>query len=814
MNCFLCQVPFGTRSAYFDHLTIHHGTPTVFKYTCTACVPSASYQNLHRFKRHINTNHSGLFGSNVASGNDKTEANIEIEIPIHPGNEEYLDNTTRTASSNDMDTTANEEKEKTTLSDSDILDLRNKLREMFLNFTLDLHSKSNYTRKDVINLQQSITDQIVKPICDTLLRVAPIVDCNENIKELISDMYQPFQFIGTEQKFNTTLKDINLNDKLQVINYEDDEKNIVSKGCIMPIKYQFKQFFESGDVFSETMKHMSSLEKSNDITNVVNGTLWKNVKEEFPSKCVIPYFIYSDEVEMNDAIGAHSGTHKVTGIYYNFPTIPTQFLSRLENLFVAGFIKASDLSKLGPSQALKDLIDVFIDIEQNGIEFDINGNKICVYFVLMGILGDNLGINMLMGFATSFSSLFYCRFCTTDKYESQTNVRLDPNKNRNRDNYAVDIRKPFKESGIKEESAFNKLKHYHVAEFVCVDLMHDLYSHGVCNYDMSLVLSYMIKNLKISLKTINYRIQMFDCKETEKRNTFKTITKDQIKSTNFKMTAREMMFFVHYFPLIFGEIIPENDKVWNFVLSLVELVNVILLPRFNDEMLFILEEQIVYHHTLYREIFDEHLKPKYHILLHYAQTIRKIGPPRYIWSFRFEAFHQVFKKYCRNITSRRNICFTLCTKANLIFMHNIRNTNNFKDPLVYKNAVSLKLIDLPYFSTLNLTSQLLTSTFNATSTVTYKGTEYRVGQFLTKSNINMKVIELHQIKDLLITTNVLNVACQQWQIEEYSTHFASFKVNSAEPVFNLFHVDEFDGPPINVFDIQGNSYIRLKKYFK
>lgn len=70
---------------------------------------------------------------------------------------------------------------------------------------------------------------------------------------------------------------------------------------------------------------------------------------------------------MNDAIGAHSGTHKVTGLYYNFPTIPSHFLSRLENIFVAGFIKAADIARVGPSTALKELVDTLKELEDSGI---------------------------------------------------------------------------------------------------------------------------------------------------------------------------------------------------------------------------------------------------------------------------------------------------------------------------------------------------------------------------------------------------------------------------------------------------------------
>ena len=819
MNCHLCHQPYESVQHISDHLTIYHSTPPVFKYTCTACVPSASFQNIHRFKRHVKAKHHDLFLPNATERTNKhpIQRNIApgsapgpIEPDINVEDNDYHE----PAGTNNAAFIDKELPEEKTISEIEILDVRNSIREKFLGFTLSLHNKSNYTRKDIIDLQQCVTDEIVKPICDALFKVASVDKNAIGINELINDLYNPFEFISTEQKLNSTLQSIGLSDSLHEINFEDAEENIVSKACLMPIKRQFTQFFESGNVFNETVENMRLLEESKEITNVLNGSLWKTVKSKYDNKMVMPYFLYSDEVEMNDAIGAHSGTHKVTGLYYNFPTIPSHFLSRLENIFVAGFIKAADIARVGPSTALKELVDTLKELEDSGIELVINGKTHLVYFVLMGILGDNLGINTLMGFATSFSSLMYCRFCTQTKYESQTSICLDQNRNRTKQNYEIDVQKSFRESGIKEVSVFNDMAHYHVAEFAIVDIMHDFYSHGICSYDLSLVLSYMIQTLKISLHTINYRIQMFDVQETERRNTFKTITREHIKTGNFKMTAREMMLFVHYFPLMFGDLIPANDYVWSFVLSLVELTTLVLLPKYNDELLNTLEKQIEYHHFHYRQLFAEPLKPKYHILLHYVQTIRKIGPPRYTWSFRFEAFHQVFKKYCRNITSRKNICLTLCIKAKLIFIHDIEHMNHFKNPIVYKNPINLRSIDLSYFSLLDLTNELLTSNFKAVSKVSYKGTDYKVGQFLTKTTNNMKTVKLYEIKDILIATDtVVKVACQQWKVEKYSYHFASFEVDKPLPDFCIMLIDTFDGPPIHIYNVQENSYVRLKKYF-
>lgn len=810
MNCFLCHEIHSSFTSYMDHLAIYHGTPPVFKYTCTACMPPALFQDIHRFKRHVTGQHLSIFNPSSISKNQQNE---------HENLEEHTSTTMETDHVDDFE---NEEpetmnceekvKEKVPLNENDILELRNRLRENVYKFTLSLYSQPNMTRKNVLEIQKNVTEEIVKPIYNIFTSIASISE-DEGVKNLLNDLREPFNFIATEQKFKSATQNLGLSDSIQTINFANSEGEIVSKGCLMPIKHQIKLFFESPNVLSRTLENMSQLEQEDTLKNVVNGSLWKSIKEKAGDKVIVPYFLYSDEAEMNDAIGAHSGTHKVCCIYYSFPTIPSHLLSRLDNIFVAGFIKASDMSEFGPSNVLQDLIDILVDLESNGLNLMIKGTVTQVQFVLLGILGDNLGINTLMGFAASFSALFYCRFCKMNKYDAQALLAIDSKLNRTKENYEEDSLKSFKESGIKEKSEFNKLKYYHVADFAIVDAMHDLYSHGICNYEISLVLDYMIQKLHISLHTINYKIQMFSYGETEKRNMFKKITREQIRSTNFKMTAREMMMFVHYLPLIFGEIIPEDNKVWDFVLSLVELADLILLPSFDEEMLKVLEKQIVYHHSLYREIFDQNLKPKHHLLLHYAQTIEKIGPPRYTWSFRFEAAHQTFKKYCRAITSRRNICLTLCKKANLIFINNINNRSHFQEQIIFKKVVKLKLIDLPYFSELELTSELLTSSFYASGFVSYRGTEYKVGYFLTISKQNMRTVTVFEIKDLLVKDEHLFVACQQWDVKGYANHFASFEVSLPQSKFFIMNVNQFDGPPVHLYNSGNKNYVRLKKFF-
>lgn len=114
------------------------------------------------------------------------------------------------------------------------------------------------------------------------------------------------------------------------------------------------------------------------------------------------------------------------------------------------------------------------------------------------------------------------------------------------------------------------------------------------------------------------------------------ITIINLQKYHLKMSAREIMTFVHFFPLMVGDLIPENYEVWNFILILIKIVDLLLSYNFTENSIKYLEQLIKEHNNLYCNLFSKTLKPKYHILIHYPNIIRQSGPPRYYWYFRFE----------------------------------------------------------------------------------------------------------------------------------------------------------------------------------
>lgn len=350
MDCYLCPAFYPTIDSLLRHLQVDHGAPANSNYKCTACKPAALFKDVHRFKRHIKTRHHTLFQVSIASSQIQHEEDNQLP-DVEAAPEESKTNNSAVEDQGFAANINNEENSKIAKSrEQEILEIRNNLREVFLSFTINLHSKKNLSRKNVIELQQNITDDIVIPILDALSKVIDMPEDPINV-ELINDLRDPFNFICTEQRLNTQLGNLNMIQAPTVIHYEDEDGNTVSKGCLTPIKFQLKKFLETGSIFQQTLQNMARLEQTNGISNVVNGTLWKTVKPMYGEKSVIPFFLYSDEAELNDALGAHSGTHKVCGLYYSLPTIPSHYLSRLSCIFVAGFIKASDIAKRGPSTA-------------------------------------------------------------------------------------------------------------------------------------------------------------------------------------------------------------------------------------------------------------------------------------------------------------------------------------------------------------------------------------------------------------------------------------------------------------------------------
>lgn len=165
---------------------------------------------------------------------------------------------------------------------------------------------------------------------------------------------------------------------------------------LLSLKTNLKAFFELPNVYETALNFTNKATNTTDVLiSFLNGTTWKKIRSLFTNKTVFPLFLYYDDCEMGNPLGSHSGIHKMGCVYYSVPALPPEYLSSLENIFVAYLFHLDDRGtyKINNDKMYKALIDELIDLQTNGISICVNSEIHHIYFALGLVLGDNLGLN-------------------------------------------------------------------------------------------------------------------------------------------------------------------------------------------------------------------------------------------------------------------------------------------------------------------------------------------------------------------------------------------------------------------------------------
>jgi len=129
------------------------------------------------------------------------------------------------------------------------------------------------------------------------------------------------------------------------------------------------------------------------------------------------------------------------GVYYSFPSTPNFLRYSLNSIFVYALFNTKDVKSVGNDKTFFKLVEEINELENIGIKINLSGKTTNIKFVLGLVVGDNLGINSVLRFSKSFSSIYFCRFCVNDKKKIQTMATEDHSSLRNRVNYNEHVNK-------------------------------------------------------------------------------------------------------------------------------------------------------------------------------------------------------------------------------------------------------------------------------------------------------------------------------------------------------------------------------------
>lgn len=434
----------------------------------------------------------------------------------------------------------------------------------------------------------------------------------------------------------------------------------------IPLREVLHAFFALESLLVDTLQYMADLYKDvKVIRNFIQGSYWQSKRTVHVDRIVIPMFLYFDDYETSNALGSHSGIHKLGAVYISVPCLPPWRCSDLSNIFLTLLFHSSDRSRFGNKVIFQPVIDELNYLSTTGILFNLPDFNGIVHFELGLITGDNLGIHSITGFLESFSANYPCRMCriTKERMKVQSNedfvlLRCDAD-------YETDLLEGIPaNSGVKERCVWTKVSGFRLFSQVGVDIMHDILE-GVGKYIMALVISKYIKRFKyFSLELLNTRLQTF-AYGPDTRNKPVELSMVHINKRHIRLSSSEMLTFIRYFSVLIGDKVPGGDMYWALYIKLREVLELAMATSVWVGLNAVMRDCVTQLNELYLHLSNEPLKPKFHHLTHYHNAMINFGPLSFFSSMRYEAKHRLSKTSARASSNRRNISLSLAIKHQL-----------------------------------------------------------------------------------------------------------------------------------------------------
>jgi hypothetical protein len=330
------------------------------------------------------------------------------------------------------------------------------------------------------------------------------------------------------------------------------------------------------------------------------------------------------------------------------------------------------LKTYGFNPILDKIVAEIRHLSKDGLcgDFPLIGTR-PVYVSIGQVTCDNLALNGLFGFIESFAVDNFCTLCICSMDEIQEKFYENQFMKRTLEEYNKDINSlpqvlasgKLHSRGIKAKCLLNDIDGFHVAVNYGLDPFH-IILEGIALVELGCILyTLCITKKYFSIETLNRRVDRFwSVINTEQRNKPPQLYSPEegcrIKPS---MKAVQCWSLIKYLPIIVGDLVPDNDPHWLFLLDLCYLVDLVFAPMFTEGMIEYLRDVIADHleqmKTLYGAVTT--LKPKHHLMVHFPTIIKQCGPLVGMSCMRYEMKNAFFKRCAHSMYNFRNVCKTL-----------------------------------------------------------------------------------------------------------------------------------------------------------
>jgi len=575
-----------------------------------------------------------------------------------------------------------------------------------------------------------------------------------------------------------------------------------AKAVFVPLREVLKAFMELPNVFDIITDFMNTEPSPDVVSEYIHCSHWTSKRRSFDANdLVLPYHKFFDEYEVDKDLGSHSA--KLGAVYIKLACLPPEFQGDLDNIFLALIFNNADRKDYSLSSVYKILVSELNFLQNEGIEINVSGKTIRVFFVLGLACGDNLGLHILLNFSESFSANYCCRFCYVQKEVLQRMVVEDVTLLRDEARHKRDVELgSVQRSGVAGPSALAAIDHFRTTDNPFVDLMHDL-DEGVAVYDMQHILYHFIfVKHYFDVETLNFALTTFQY-SPDISNRPPQFSERRLMAKSINMTAAEMRTFVRIFSLLIGDLIDEGDDMWALYLLLRDIYDLVLCSSVQRGVSTILRNKIAAHHLLYLKVTGDTLKPKHHFLIHYPRILLSSGPfPKYSCQ-RFEANHQLAIQDAKATKSRRFIAHTIAVKQQLRLAYRLQTKQGLYPKLEVGSEKSNFHFDTALPKSFNC--------FMQHSFANVKGTTFKRNVCVVVDASDDDGPKFGVISDVLVNKDgEVGLVYEVLSIVSFSYHFHAYEVRKQKAKRFVAVEDLFDHHPV-LFNkaTNGKLYVTL-----
>lgn len=437
----------------------------------------------------------------------------------------------------------------------------------------------------------------------------------------------------------------------------------------IPIKKSLEALFCCKSVIEQHNNSRSEVRAKDILSDIWDGN---NIDENMlfkTDKDSLALILYEDAFEVANPLGSGRKKHKILAVYMTLANLLPHCRSGIDPMQLVLLCREQDFRFFGQDLVFAILLKDLKDLEENGVELadgKVHKGTLCA------IAGDNLGSHYIGGFVENSSkSKNFCRYCEIDR-QTFNSAPLTKALTRTVESYEQNLKDLDADQteiaiGVKCNSPFNDQKYFHVCQpGLPPCLGHDLFE-GVVSFDLALCIDHLVNQEKqFTYTELNRRINQLKYLGNDARDKPVEVTPGTGKLSGH---AVQNWCLLRLLPLLVGEKIvsPTENEVWQLVLQLRQIAELICAPSINIGQIAYLSVLIEEYIETRKVVFPNHpLKPKHHYLCHYPELTGRFGPLIRLWTLRFESKHSYFKQCARKLHNFKNLSATLAERHQLL----------------------------------------------------------------------------------------------------------------------------------------------------